>query len=205
MLGVVFAFDYPDGEGDLFAWARGLRAACAATACRCRGGFTGGAGPLDVVLVSSKGDRDPETNLRCCAPARYRTLPSIAHRLALLAAGEGAATSSLWAPRDWDYGGGHALLQRRGRRCWSTRTGARSPTPKTATAAAGTPSAARGRWRADRGPALGQRDAAGPGARSGPRTSRAGGPSRTPRCCAARRAACWARSRATAWAAWWSS
>jgi ADP-ribosylglycohydrolase len=38
-------------------------------------------------------------------------LPSIAHRLALLAAGEGAATSSLWAPRDWDYGGGHALLR----------------------------------------------------------------------------------------------
>ena len=109
LLGVVFAFAYPDGEGDLFAWARG----CGLVH---RNGVPVVArlpeelGPLDSVLVSSKGDRDPDTNLRCSAPARYRTLPSIAHRLALLAAGEGAATSSLWAPHDWDYGAGHALL-----------------------------------------------------------------------------------------------
>jgi ADP-ribosyl-[dinitrogen reductase] hydrolase len=108
-LGVVFAFAYPDGAGDLFAWAEG----CGLVH---RNGVPVVArlpeelGPLDSVLVSSKGDRDPETNLRCSDPARYRTLPSIAHRLALLAAGEGAATSSLWAPHDWDYGAGHALL-----------------------------------------------------------------------------------------------
>jgi ADP-ribosyl-[dinitrogen reductase] hydrolase len=110
LLGVVFAFNYPDGEGDLFTWAQGsgpVRRNGAAVSRR----FPDALGRLDVVLVSSKGDRDPETNLRCAEPARYRTLPSIAHRLALLAAGEGAATSSLWSPRDWDYGAGHALLR----------------------------------------------------------------------------------------------
>jgi ADP-ribosylglycohydrolase len=112
-LGVVYAFGYPDGEGDLFAWAEGcgpVRRNGAAVQAR----LPETLGALDVVLVSSKGDRDPETNLRCCEPARYRTLPSIAHRLALLAAGEAAGTSSLWSPRDWDYAGGHALLRAAG-------------------------------------------------------------------------------------------
>ena len=112
-LGVVFAFAYPDDEGDFFAWAEGcgpLR----------RNGRAVGAtlpptlGPLDVVLVSSGGDRDPETNLRCAAPARYRCVPSIAHRLALVAAGEAVAATSLFAPCAWDYGAGHALLRAAG-------------------------------------------------------------------------------------------
>src|SRR5262249_38507916 len=68
-------------------------------------------GPGDVVLVSSKGDRDPEGNLRNAAPARYRSVPSIAHRLALVAAGEAAAATALFAPCAWDYGAGDALLR----------------------------------------------------------------------------------------------
>jgi ADP-ribosylglycohydrolase/fructose-1,6-bisphosphatase/inositol monophosphatase family enzyme len=113
VLGVVFAFGYPDGDGDLFAWAEGcgpVRRNGAPATPRLPGALAA----LDVVLVSSKGDRDPDTNLRCSAPARIRTLPSIAHRLALLAVGEAAATSSLWTPRDWDYGAGHALLRAAG-------------------------------------------------------------------------------------------
>jgi ADP-ribosyl-[dinitrogen reductase] hydrolase len=113
VLGVVFAFAYPDGDGDLFVWADGqgplLRngrpvAPAPATALRAS----------DVVLVSSAGDRDPRGNLECVAPARFRTVPSIAHRLALVAAGEAAATSALFAPREWDYGAGHALLRAAG-------------------------------------------------------------------------------------------
>src|SRR6188508_52997 len=61
VLGVVFAFGYPDDAGTMITWAEGLgpvtRNAAAVTA------------PLapvlaasDVVLVSSKGDRDPEGN-----------------------------------------------------------------------------------------------------------------------------------------------
>ena len=110
VLGVVFAFAYPDDDGDLFTWAEGcgpvrrngraspahLPAALAAS---------------DVVLVSSKGDRDPEANLRCVAPARYRAVPSIAHRLALVGAGEASAAASLFSPGAWDYAAGDALLR----------------------------------------------------------------------------------------------
>jgi ADP-ribosylglycohydrolase/fructose-1,6-bisphosphatase/inositol monophosphatase family enzyme len=113
VLGVVFAFGYPDDEGELFAWAEGagplLRNGRPAAARL--------ADPLtatDVVLVSSKGDRDPDTNLQCASPARYRTVPSIAHRLALLAAGEAAAVTSVFGPCAWDYGAGHALLRAAG-------------------------------------------------------------------------------------------
>jgi ADP-ribosylglycohydrolase/fructose-1,6-bisphosphatase/inositol monophosphatase family enzyme len=109
VLGVVFAFAYPDSAGDLFAWAKD----CGPLT---RNGIAvdpvapTALGPLDVVLVSSLADRDPEGNLRCVAPARYRTLPSIAHRLAVAAAGEAAAATSLHSPGAWDYAAGHALM-----------------------------------------------------------------------------------------------
>jgi hypothetical protein len=38
-------------------------------------------------------------------------VPSVAHRLALVAAGEAAAAISLNGPGAWDYGAGHALLR----------------------------------------------------------------------------------------------
>jgi ADP-ribosyl-[dinitrogen reductase] hydrolase len=114
-LGVVFAFGYPDDRGDLFTWAEGegtlmrngqpIEALVPTTL-----------GPLDVVLVSANGDRDPETNFRCIAPARYRAVPSIAHRLALVAAGEAAAAISLFSPGAWDYAAGQALLRAAGGR-----------------------------------------------------------------------------------------
>ncbi len=110
VLGVVFAFSYPDDRGDLFAWAEGEGPPT-------RNGrptptvLSPALGPLDVVLVSANGDRDPEANFRCVEPARYRPLTSIAHRLALVAAGEAAGAISLFAPGAWDYGAGHALLR----------------------------------------------------------------------------------------------
>ena len=109
LLGVVYAFGYPDDRGDLFAWAEGCGP------LRRNGhplapGLPAALAPSDVVLVSSKGDRDPDANLECVAPARYRTVPSIAHRLALVAAGEAAAATSLHAPGAWDYAAGQALL-----------------------------------------------------------------------------------------------
>src|SRR5262245_13164510 len=110
VLGVVYAFAYPDDRGDLFTWAEGagpLRRNGRALEARVPETL----GPQDVVLVSSKGDRDPEGNLRCADPARYRAVPSIAHRLALVAAGDAAAVTSLFAPGAWDYAAGHALLR----------------------------------------------------------------------------------------------
>ena len=113
VLGVVFAFGYPDDAGDLLTWAEGcgslLRNGAAVS-------FTvpSKLGPTDLVLVSSKGDRDPEGNLDCVRPARYRTVPSIAYRLAALAAGEAAAATGLHSPGAWDYAAGHAMLSAAG-------------------------------------------------------------------------------------------
>ena len=113
VLGVVFAFVYPDDDGDLFAWAEGcgpLRRNGVPTAAR----LPESLGTRDVVLVSAKGDGDPDGNLRGAAPARYRSVPSIAHRLALVAAGEASAAVSLFAPGSWDYAAGQALLRSAG-------------------------------------------------------------------------------------------
>jgi ADP-ribosyl-[dinitrogen reductase] hydrolase len=110
VLGVVFAFGYPDDDGDLFAWAEG----CGPISRNSRAiepALPSTLSPTDVILVSSKGDRAAEANLECASPARYRPVPSIAHRLALVAAGEAAAATSIHGPGAWDYGAGHALLR----------------------------------------------------------------------------------------------
>jgi fructose-1,6-bisphosphatase/inositol monophosphatase family enzyme len=106
VLGVVYAYCAPDDNGDLFTWAEGL-------------------GPIkrngrevsikeylvpQTVLVSQDGDRNPVANASIVAPMRFRTMPSIAYRLALVAAGEARVAVSVNAPVDWDYAGGHALL-----------------------------------------------------------------------------------------------
>jgi len=109
VLGVVFSFNYPDGGGVLFAWAQAcgpLRRNGQVIEASLSQGLT----PHDTVLVSSGGDRDPEANLKCSFPARYRAVASIAHRLALVASGEGAAATALFAPQAWDYAAGQALL-----------------------------------------------------------------------------------------------
>jgi len=109
-LGVVFSFAYPDDAGDLFAWAEGS-GPVTRNARPVAATLPDALGPLDVVLVSSSGESDPARNLACVTPARFRALPSIAHRLALVAAGEAAAAVSLHGPSAWDYGAGHALLR----------------------------------------------------------------------------------------------
>jgi ADP-ribosyl-[dinitrogen reductase] hydrolase len=111
VLGVVWAVDAPDATGDLMAWAAGC-------------------GPLlhngvpvghidqsvrltadDVVCVSQGAHRHPVGNFACATPARFVGMPSIAYRLALVAAGEYAATVSLNRTQAWDHAAGHALLR----------------------------------------------------------------------------------------------
>ncbi len=113
VLGVVYAFAAPDDRGDLFTWAQG----CPFT----RQGLPPEAGPWSglpdaqkIVLVSQSADRNAGANLRCVAPMRYRAVPSIAYRLALVAAGEGVAAVSLNNPCSWDYAAGHALIRAAG-------------------------------------------------------------------------------------------
>ena len=109
VLGVVFAFAYPDDDGDLFAWAEGCGPAT-------RNGIAVVAELADVlradsiVLLSSNSHRDFEANIAAASPARFRAVPSIAHRLALVGMGEADAAVSLYSPCAWDYCAGHALV-----------------------------------------------------------------------------------------------
>jgi len=114
VLGVVFAFAYPDDDGDLIAWAedtgsitRNGQPVAPALAERALA-------PDEVVLVSQDADRLAGLNATLCAPARFRAIPSIAYRLALAAVGEGAAGVSSNGPNEIDYAAGVALVRASG-------------------------------------------------------------------------------------------
>jgi len=109
VLGVVHPFCWPDDRGAMY------------TAVDGRPGVWKDGAPVDVrlperlgeedlVLVSGGGDRAARSNLLCTKPARVVSIPSIAHRLARVAAGEATATTSLYAPKTWDFAAGHCLV-----------------------------------------------------------------------------------------------
>ncbi len=108
VLGVVYAYNFPDDNGDLIAWTKGgpvLR----------NGRMVVRTWPDEpssncTVLLSHHADHNAEANARLVYPMRYRAMPSIAYRLALVAAGEGDAAVSLNSPEFWDLAGGHAIL-----------------------------------------------------------------------------------------------
>lgn len=114
VLGVVYAFGYPDDNGDLFAWAEGCgpltRNGRPVTTNLADKGLDGDDDVPAIVFISQDADKNPAGNAACVTPARFIAMPSIAYRLALVAAGEGVAAVSLNGPGAWDYAGGHALL-----------------------------------------------------------------------------------------------
>ncbi len=110
VLGVVYAVDAPDDDGDLFAWAEGCGPVKRNGHPQPQRTWPGALERDGVVFVSQGADRHPYGNLQCVQPARFRDVPSIAYRLAL-AATEGIAAVSLNSPGDYDYGAGHALLK----------------------------------------------------------------------------------------------
>jgi ADP-ribosylglycohydrolase/fructose-1,6-bisphosphatase/inositol monophosphatase family enzyme len=114
VLGVVYAFAAPDDAGDLFAWAEGCGELRRNGVAVQRPSWATSLEPTHTVLISQDGDRNSKANAKLVAPARFRTVPSIAYRLALVAAGEGEAAVSLSDPCEWDYAAGHALLRSSG-------------------------------------------------------------------------------------------
>lgn len=111
VLGVVYAFSYPDDIGDLIAWAEGS------------GPLTRNGRPIkseladkrleagEIVALSYVASQLPDVNGRLVAPARFLSLPSIAYRLALAASGDAVAAVALNPLRSWDFAAGHALLR----------------------------------------------------------------------------------------------
>ncbi|GMV43509.1 MAG: hypothetical protein AMXMBFR64_52250 [Myxococcales bacterium] len=108
VLGVVYAYAAPDDRGDLFAWAEG--GALTRNGAQVSGPLPTRLDASHTVLVSHHADRCSAANAATVAPARFRAVPSIAYRLALVAAGEAAAATSFGGPQDYDVAGGHALL-----------------------------------------------------------------------------------------------
>ena len=109
VLGVVYAYAAPDDAGDLFWWFEGLHGILR-NGSEIRRDWPSKASSSGTALISQDADRAPSINLELVAPMRYRLIPGIAYRLALVAAGEGDVGISLNAPTSWDLAGGHALL-----------------------------------------------------------------------------------------------
>jgi ADP-ribosyl-[dinitrogen reductase] hydrolase len=118
VLGVVYAFaPYPAAAaadvqgGDLIAWAEGCGPVTRNGAAVDRLPLAAALAAAHTVLVSQAADKVSEANARLTAPARFRAMPSIAYRLALVAAGDAEAAVSLAGARDWDFAAGHALVR----------------------------------------------------------------------------------------------
>lgn len=110
VLGVVYAPVTDDRGPDCISWANGL------------GGILRNGHLLNArleylgleqgskVLVSTAAANKPELNTELCAPANFTPMPSIAYRLARVAAGDAVAGVSLVAVSAHDIVAGHALL-----------------------------------------------------------------------------------------------
>jgi ADP-ribosylglycohydrolase len=111
VLGVVHAPLSPDRGADTVAWAEGMDHLL-------RNGqpvrpqlALGTLSPRSIVFLSQAAPEWPIGNGRAVAPARFVGQPSIAYRLARVAAGDGVAAVSLNGPCGWDYAAGHALVR----------------------------------------------------------------------------------------------
>ena len=109
VLGVVYAYSAPDDGGDLFTWAEGTGSPKRNGKCVPQLGDETVAAER-IVLLSHHADQNSSANATLVGQMRFRAVPSIAYRLALVAAGEAQAAVSINGPVGWDYAGGHALL-----------------------------------------------------------------------------------------------
>ena len=111
VLGVVFAPYSPDLGPDLIAWAEGmdhlLRNGAELRVDLSQRDLNSG----EFVYLSHHSPHRPVTNGERVAPARFIAMPSIAYRMARIAAGDGVGTVSTSGPGDLDYAAGHALLR----------------------------------------------------------------------------------------------
>ena len=111
VLGVVCSPLSPDRGRDTIAWAEGA------------GPLLRNGKPLSVdlsqrllaagefVFATGSSALRPGAWSRACAPARYVSMPSIAYRLARVAAGDGVATVSIHGVNEYDVAAGMALMR----------------------------------------------------------------------------------------------
>lgn len=114
VLAVVHSPLAPDLDHDTVAWAEGLPSVLR-NGKPVEVGLAGrslSAGEL-VIAPASSAIR-PQTWSRGVSPARYVAMPSIAYRLARVAAGDGAATLTIHPVNEYDIAAGYALVRAAG-------------------------------------------------------------------------------------------
>lgn len=110
VLGVVHAPVTPSGISDCIAWAAGmdhlLRNGSPVHVDLSKQQLT----ESSLVMVSSAASGKPQVNQELCAPGDFYPMPSIAYRLAKVAAGDGVCGVSLYPVSAHDVVAGHALM-----------------------------------------------------------------------------------------------
>lgn len=113
VLGVIHAPLAPDRGRDTIAWAEGApltRNGARVDVDLSRGGLAAGA----LVWANASSALRPETYSRAVRPARYVSMPSIAYRLARVAAGDGIAAMTSHGVNEYDIAAGAALIRAAG-------------------------------------------------------------------------------------------
>jgi len=110
VLGVVYAYAAPDDDGDLISGGEGLQLRRNGVVVVPRA-LPKELGRGDILLFNHKADEAPRAHATSAGAARFRAVPSIAYRLALVAVGDADATVSLNSPTLHDVAGGDALLR----------------------------------------------------------------------------------------------
>lgn len=110
VLGVVHAPVTQGGSPDCISWAQGMdhliRNGSPVYIDLSKQELT----DTSLVMVSAAASNKPQTNRELCAPAGFYPMPSIAYRLAKVAAGDGICGLSLYPVSAHDVVAGHALL-----------------------------------------------------------------------------------------------
>jgi fructose-1,6-bisphosphatase/inositol monophosphatase family enzyme/ADP-ribosylglycohydrolase len=110
VLGVVHAPLAPDDQGELWSWCEGMPLLRNGAPVQ-RASWPSELGPAVTVAVSQHADRAAGANVGVLKGARFRSVPSVAYRLALAASGDADAVVSLAGVTWWDIAAGHALLR----------------------------------------------------------------------------------------------
>lgn len=110
ILGVVHAPVTPSGVSDCIAWAKGMDHLLRNNNRIVVDLSDQKLSETATVMVSAAAIGKPDINNQLCAPADFYAMPSIAYRLAKVAAGDGVCGISLYPVSAHDVVAGHALL-----------------------------------------------------------------------------------------------
>ena len=114
VLGVVHAPLPPDRGRDTIAWAEGASALLRNGEPVAPHLAARSLAPGEFVFATASSAQRPQTWSAAVEPARYLALPSIAYRMARVAAGDAVATVSTHGVNEYDVAGGMALVHAAG-------------------------------------------------------------------------------------------